>query len=145
MQFQVHHSSGWIGLAAILVGCAIAIAIFFSTNKMENVGVIRRRLIICLFVLFLSTGSGFWFVKQDFDQINTSFSKQLMDEYRASSSRSFSSINYDLNPSSGATAVFTRDGKETPVFIRLVERDGEKVTMTFTALDDQSLYPKPSK
>lgn len=145
MQFQVQHSSGWIGLAAILVGCAIAIAIFFSTDKIENAGVVRRRLIICLFVLFLSAGSGFWLVKQDYVQIDASFSKQLMDEYHATSSRSFPSINYDLGPSSGATAVFTRDGKDTPVFIRLINRDGEKITMTFTKLDDQSLYPAASK
>lgn len=144
MQFQVQHSSEWIGLAVILVGCAIAGVILY-TDKFKNGDTSTRRLIAILFILVLSGGSGLWLVNQDSAQNNASFSKQLMDEYHATSSRSFSSIDYDLRRSSGPTAVFNRDGKDTLVFIRLVTRDGDKSTITFTTIDGNSLYPKSSK
>jgi hypothetical protein len=76
---------------------------------------------------------------------NAHFSKQLMDEYHVTSSRSFYDIESDLFQSKEANTIFTQDGKDTPVFVKLISRDGKQYGMAFTVLDEKSLYPKSTK
>lgn len=75
---------------------------------------------------------------------NANFSNQLMDEYHATSNRPISAIKAEVDASGGSNAVFTKDGKETPVFVSLGNRDDkDHMEMKFLVLDDKSLYPKP--
>lgn len=76
---------------------------------------------------------------------NARFSQQLMDEYHVTSSRDLSSIRNSFYHFDEARTVFTQDGKETPVFIKLIHKDDEKIDMAFTVIDEKDLFPKPSQ
>lgn len=78
-------------------------------------------------------------------QSDASFSKQLMDEYHATSSRSFQEISLEFASGDEANTVFTEDGKETRVFVKFIKREGHTMTMAFTVLEDKALYPKAKK
>jgi hypothetical protein len=84
-------------------------------------------------------------VAQNRDENDARFSRQLMAEYHATSSNYFSGMDADFHRFNGSTTVLTKDGKDTPVFVKLVSRDGNKVTMSFSAVGGNSLYPKSSE
>jgi hypothetical protein len=82
---------------------------------------------------------------QNREKNDVGFSKQLMDVYGATSNRPFSEIKDDLSRHNETNAVFTQDGKETAVSIKLVTRDDKKIMLGFTVDDNKPFYPKPSK
>ena len=75
-------------------------------------------------------------------QNDASFSKQLMDEYGVTSSRSFYEIQLNFYRFDEARTVFTKDGKDIPVYIKLVHSDNKQAEMVFTVVDEKSLFPK---
>lgn len=98
-----------------------------------------------LFVSLLMSCGGLFLVAKDRSDQDASFSKQLMDEYHATSSRPLSAIQRDFSRYHEANAVFTQDGKDTPVSVQLIEGNDKKVAIVFTVMNDKSFYPKPSK
>lgn len=76
---------------------------------------------------------------------NASFSRQLMDEYCVTSSRSLYQIEASFSDPYEANTVFTRDGVETSVLVKRLNTDRQKMYLSFNVLGDDSLYPKPSK
>lgn len=98
-----------------------------------------------LFVSLLMSCGGLFLVAKDRSDTDASFSKQLMEEYHATSSRPLSAIHADISRYHEANAVFTQDGTDTPVTIKMADGNDNKVTMVFTVMNDKSLYPKPSK
>jgi hypothetical protein len=147
MIFQINRSSTWKILLQIYsvvipaLAALIAGIILSGSDSPET-----RTMGVILFVVgVIGIGCLIWLTSHIRVKADTSFSNQLMDEYHAKSSRSFSAIEEDLYRSYGTSTVFTRDGKDTSVFIRRINQDGKKTTMTFTVIDDNSFYPKPSK
>ncbi|MNR63290.1 hypothetical protein D3C85_1855460 [compost metagenome] len=51
----------------------------------------------------------------------------------------------DFTEYNEAATVFTRDGKDTTVFVKKIGTDDKKITMVFTVVDEKSLYPKTEK
>jgi uncharacterized protein YxeA len=102
-------------------------------------------LMVGLLALIICSAGSLMFFYQNNVQNNASFSKQLMDEYHATTKRPFTAIQADLFRDHVANDVFTQNGKDTLVAITLVNRDGNKETLEFTALDGSSSYPKPEK
>jgi hypothetical protein len=78
-------------------------------------------------------------------QNDANFNKQLMDEYGVTSSRNLYAIHLDFSRFDEARTVFTKDGKETPVYIKLVHSDDNHYEMAFTVIDQASLFPKLNK
>jgi hypothetical protein len=148
MVFQMVPDSPWLMIfwvaEAVSILAVFIILVLVKKNREDDhkLSVLRR-----IFLVLIVCGVGCWIgmaaaLHQQVEQNNVSFSEQLMNEYHATSSRSFSAIEVDFNRPNGVTAVFTRDGRDTPVIIKLVSRDGKKMTMELTLLDGKSLYPK---
>lgn len=76
---------------------------------------------------------------------DTKFSQQLMNEYGATSDRSFYEIRGDFEKYNESTAKFARDGSETTVSIKKISEQDGKLVMAFRVLDEKSLYPKIAK
>ena len=150
MLFREVQDSPWLIIFLAFGGVAIlaaAFILFFVKNEVDD----RKRSVFRrLFAILIVCGLGCWIgmaaaLHQQRDHNEANLSKQLMDEYHVTSSRFLYNIVYGSKPSSGAEVVFTRDGKDTPVFVQIVKRDGNDVTLAFHVLDDNSLYPKPNK
>lgn len=144
MVFQIvqespwHNIFGWGGLAL-----AAGIIIVMASKIPFKIAVWT---ISSLFVLLVACVVGAFVVDgQHTSENNARFSQQLMDEYHVTSTRDLSSIREDFYRFDEARTVFTQDGKETPVFIKLIHKDDEKIDMAFTVIDDKDLFPKPSK
>lgn len=127
-----------LGIMAVVVAAVALIGLAKGTLSHTVVAV-------GLFVSLLMSCGGLFLAAKDRSDQDASFSKQLMDEYRATSSRPLSAIQRDVYRHHEATAVFTQDGRDTPVAIKVAEGSDNKVTMVFTVMNDKSLYPKPSK
>ena len=137
MEFQSIQTSPWVVilLAAALGFIIWALVLPVRSGKVWGV----------VLALFMACGCLFGAMTitiQQKNQTNEAFSKQLMNEYHASSSESFSTIHGELSEYNEASIVMTRDGKDTPVFVKRVNHDDTKYTMVFTVLDEKSLYPK---
>jgi hypothetical protein len=94
-------------------------------------------------MLLLSAFGGIMLGARAITQNHATFSQQLMDEYHVKSNRDPGDTIGELERSGMSSAVFTRDGKDTPVLIRRIDMDSTKMTMEFIVLDNKSLYPKP--
>jgi hypothetical protein len=144
MVFQEIQSSPWVTSFVVFMG-VVFIALFivassaYLTENDSKTLTYLRLLMPCSLIVFLCAFS--FSVGQQFDQNEASFSKQLMDEYHATSNRSFHYISSNLDRSNESIAVFTVNGKDTSVLIKLVSRDGNKYTMSFNKLDEQAPYP----
>lgn len=140
MVFHVVQDSLWAFVLGAVVFILIAVLITLAVkNKMTD-----KILMGGLMALVIFSGSSLICFYQTNVQNNASFSKQLMDEYKSTSRRPFTAIQADLYRDQEAKDVFTRNGKETPVSIRLVSRDDNKMTMEFTVVGS-SPYPKSDK
>lgn len=141
MEFQIIQGSVWT--IVLMVAAWIATYVLVMALIRNSIGV--PALAILLSVVILGTVGSTMLSYQNRDRNDASFSKQLMDEYHATSNRPLSAIREDLTRRDETNAVFTQDGKDTPVVIKSVNREDKRITMVFTALDDKSLYPKPNK
>jgi hypothetical protein len=141
MEFQLVQGSVWT--IVLMVAAWIATYVLVMALIRKSVGV--AELVILLSVIILGTVGSTMLSVQNRDKNDASFSKQLMDEYGATSSRPLSDIKEDLTRHDQTDAVFTQDGKDTPVSIKLVNRDDKKITMGFTVGDNKPFYPKPVK
>lgn len=145
MVFQVIQNSPWhyiLAFGAMLLTLVLMVLTISSkvSAKLKPwiVGAGIAVVIMCIVALVVGG-------QQRVDRNDANFSKQLMDEYGVTSSRSFYEIDLDFTRFDEARTVFTKDGKDTPIFIKLVNSDGKQETMAFTVIDDKALYPKPSK
>jgi hypothetical protein len=145
MVFQIvqespwHNIFGWGGL--FLIAMIMIVAIFGKWPLKITVWIMSS-----LFALAVASLVGMFVVDGQRDaENNASFSQQLMDEYHVTSSRDLSGIRRDFYRFDEARTVFTQDGKETPVFIKLLRKNDKMIIMDFTVIDDKALYPKPSK
>jgi Na+/H+-dicarboxylate symporter len=155
MLFQEIQESPWltickivevISIFSLIISCVILREIIEIKKDNFKPSIFwKRMLLICVASFFGSVIGVCLGSYQQAGQNNANFSKQLMDEYHATSSRPYSDIDYDSKPSNVATTVLTRDGKDTPVVVQIVKRDGKEITMAFHVLDDNSLYPKTNK
>lgn len=143
MDFQFIQFPLWAQIMNIIAGVVPVLAIVNlciakNTRRAEFFALIGVAIAVtCVMGCF---GGGVLNTQQN----NASFSQQLMDEYHATSNRPLDKIKAELDSSGGSNAVFTKDGKATPVFIKLVNHDDKDyMTMQFLVLDDRSLYPKP--
>jgi hypothetical protein len=151
MVFQLVQDSPWLMIfwvaevVAILAVFIVLVLVNKNRDDDQKLSVLRR-----MFLVLAVCGLGCWIgmaaaLHQQVAQNQVSFSKQLMDEYHATSSRSFSTIDHDSKPSNRTTTVLTRDGKDTPVSIQIVKRDEKEIMMAFHVLDDNSPYPTSGK
>lgn len=145
MVYQIIQESPWyliFGTSGILLIPAMVLFLIFSKlGPKLTVGIFVAGcalVIACMIGVFVGG-------QQRVDQNDTNFSKQLMDEYGVTSSRSMYEINLDFSRFDEARTVFTKDGKEIPVYIKLVHKDDNQVTMDFTVIDEKSLFPKLNK
>lgn len=149
MVFHVIHNSLWnyifavVGFIQPIVAIIMLVVLANKEVKIKRchnviLGSMISVVIICIVGLIMG-------VQQRVDQNNANFSKQLMSEYGATSSRSFYEIDSDLLRSNEANTVFTKDGNDTSVFIKLVHSDGNQDTMVFNVIDEKSLFPKLTK
>jgi hypothetical protein len=136
MDFRSKPDSVWTPILWVATFLIIIGGCFFGDTTFFLVGIL---------VGALCGTVGSIFVYKTASLNNAIFSKQLMDEYGVTSSRSFYDIESDLLQSKDASTIFTQDGEDTPVFVKLVNRDGRRYKMAFTVLDANSLYPKPSE
>lgn len=127
-----------LGILAIIVFAGVITA--FIKGKLSSTGIAVGLLV----AMVMSCGALFLVAKDRSDQ-DASFSRQLMDEYNATSSSPFSAIEKDLSRHDEARTVFTKDGKDTQIFVKLVGRDDNKTTMEFIVIDDTALYQKSNK
>lgn len=135
--FQNIIGFGSVALTATIVGLIIFGRLSARTIlKLIGVGLVL--FIACLVGMIVGS-------HQRDAQNDASFSKQLMDEYGVTSSRNLYAIQLDFARFDEARTVFTKDGKETPVYIKLVDKDEKHYEMAFTVLDDKLLFPKVDK
>jgi hypothetical protein len=142
MVFQILQDSPWhdifaiSGIFAIVLMVTLSIACKrFSRLQLCILGVMFAVSIAS--IIGLAVGS-----HQRDAQNDANFSKQLMDEYGVTSSRSLYEIKLDFTRFDEARTIFTKDGKDTPVYIKLVHSDDKQYEMAFTVIDEKSLYPK---
>lgn len=146
MEFQIAKTPVWkkvaafIGIFLSMVGMGVTFIATTLAGKDCTLGVASFAIAGVLFGL-----GGAQFYKRTTAVNDAVFSERLMDEYHATSSRSFSSIAEDLYQFNDASTIFSADGKDTQVFVKLVNRGKNPITMVFTVIDAKSLYPKPSK
>ena len=134
-----------MGYILLGVGFAAAAGMFVAFFKLSGRWDNKRLPIIftALGSIFLLSSIGSCVLcYQGAEQNNANFSKQLMDEYHASSSKSFGRIQSDFADYNESSVVFTRDGQNTIVIIKRIDGNAQKVTMAFTVVDEKSLYPK---
>jgi hypothetical protein len=141
MEFEIIQGSVWT--------IALMVAVWVATYVLV-LGLIRNSLsvaslVILLSVIILGTVGSAMLSFQNREKNDASFSKQLMDVYGAKSNRPFSDIKDDLTRHDETNAVFTQEGKETTVSIKLVNRDDKKIMLGFTVDDNKPFYPKPVK
>jgi hypothetical protein len=127
-----------IGIVGLLTAGILAVAIRGKEGKTTD-----RIVYGGIVFLLLSTFGEIMFGPQIITQNHTTLSQQLMDEYHVKSNRDPGETISELERSGVSSAVFTRDGKDTPVLIRRINMDDKKMTMEFIVLDNKSLYPKP--
>lgn len=143
MDFQIIQIPLWAQVMGVIVGvlpvlAIVTLCIAKNTRRAEFLAVIGVAVAMTCFMGCILVG------QLNMNQNNASFGQQLMDEYHATSNRPLSKIKSELDASGGSNAIFTKDGKETPVFVSLVNRDDkEHMDLKFLVLDDKSLYPKP--
>lgn len=141
MEFQVIKSSPWAIRSMYVV-------MFLSFVGMMATAVFSRgdaghwgTLVAGAVGIVGATGYGV-IVKRTIAKNNESFNARLMEEYDATSNRSFSAIWEDLYQYNEAGAVFTSEGKGTQIFVKPTNRGKNDITMVFTMLDASALYPK---
>lgn len=127
-----------LGVAAVIVFAGVITALV--KGKLSSTGIV----VGLLASMLMSCGALFLAAKDRSDQ-DASFSQQLMSEYNVTSNRPFSAIQRDLSRHHESRTVFTKDGRDTQIFVKLVSRDDNKTTMEFVVIDDTALYPKSSK
>jgi hypothetical protein len=144
MAYQMIQDSPWRVILMSVGLVLIVVAIVTAALNTDKPGRLKVSILVAMIVIgFGCLGGEFMVSKQHDAQNDVSFSKQLMDEYHVTSSRTFYDIKSDLLQSKDASTIFTQDGKDTPVFVKLVSRDGQQYKMAFTVLDEKSLYAKP--
>lgn len=145
MVYQIIQDSAWhyiLGAGGLLLIPAIAAFMIFS--KLE----VRATLGLAGLgsALVVASVVGVVIVDHQRDvQNDASFSKQLMDEYGVTSSRPLYALRLDFARFDEARTVFTKDGKDIPVYIKLVHSDNKQAEMAFTVVDEKSLFPKLTK
>lgn len=131
-----------IGMFVGMVSMAASLAVLLVDRKPKLAAV------ICVVGLVLGYGSGLVnssIFRDRTAQQEAKFSQQLEEEYNATSSRSLADMRRDFEEYNEAATVFTRDGKDTTVFVKKIGNDDKKITMVFTVVDEKSLYPKTEK
>jgi hypothetical protein len=142
MLFQIDNSA-WtviyiLGILAVVIAAVVLTALVKGTLSHTIVAV-------GLLVSLLMSCGGIFLAVQNRVENDARFSQQLMDEYHVTSNRSLSAMQFDFNRYRGSDVVFTQDGRDTPVFVKLVSRDDNQVTMVFNVIDGSSVFPKPNK
>lgn len=140
MEFQIIQGSVWA--IVLMVAAWIATYVLVMAVIRNSVGV--AEVVILLSVVILGTVGSTMLSFQNREKNDASFSKQLMDEYGATSNRPLSAIREDLTRKDETNAVFTQEGKDSAVSIKLANRDDNKLMMAFT-VDNKPFYPKPVK
>lgn len=145
MVYQLTQVSPWhyVFMYGIFLLVAAIILIAYRGKKRRKLSLWSRWILFVVAIGFLGA-----FVMDDEHRIaqnDSGFSKQLMDEYHVTSSRSIAEIRYDFRRFDEARTVFTKDGKETPIFIQQIHSDDRQVEMAFTVIDDKALYPKANQ
>lgn len=144
MVYQIIQDSVWhsIFVAGGIV-LMLAVLVFAAVSKKTRTSI---WILACGFALVIVSGVGAFMVDNQRGVRNdASFSKQLMDEYGVTSSRSLYEIQLDFYRFDEARTVFTKDGKDIPVYIKLVHSDNKQAEMAFTVIDEKSLFPKLTK
>jgi lipopolysaccharide export LptBFGC system permease protein LptF len=146
MVYQMIQDSPWhIVLGAVGIVLIIAAIVIALLNR-DGPGRFEKIALVSMLVIAFMCAIGAAVVSHQRNvQNDASFSKQLMDEYGVTSSRSFYEIQLDVSRFNEANTVFTKDGKDTPIFVKLVNSDGKHGTLVFTVIDKNSLYPKANK
>ena len=145
MVFQFDQDFFWRDLFGFGgVALVVVLGLIFIFVKMPDKLMITT--VITALVVVIGAIAGV--LGQDFArqaQHDANFSKQLMDEYHASSNRSLAEIQSDFARYNESNVIFTKDGKDTAVSIKRTDIDREQVTMVFTVIDEKTLYPKSIK
>lgn len=141
MVFQIVHDSAWAYVLAVVVLLGIATLITAVVKGKLTDGF----LMVGLLALSLCSVGALTLFYQNTVQNNASFSQQLMDEYKTTSQRPFTAVQADLYRDQVATDVFTRDGKETRVFIKQVSREDNKLVLDFIRVDGALPYQTPAE
>lgn len=150
MLFREAQDSPWLNIFLISGGVAVLAAVFILFFVKNEVDDHKRSVFRRLFATLIVCGLACWVgmalaLHQQRAQNEADLSRQLLAEYdvtSATSSGSFYNVVSGSKPSGGANVVFTRDGKDTPVFVQVVKRDGNDVMLAFHVLGDDSLYPQ---
>jgi hypothetical protein len=142
MVFQIQDSI-WTVIYALAV--VIIILVVVMLTALVKGAVPGPGIFLILAGIMISCVVALVLVVQNRTENDDNFSRQLMDEYHVTSNRSLSAMKADFTRHHGSNVIFTRDGKDTQVFVKQVASDDKKITMAFTVIDDKALYPKPSK
>lgn len=151
MELEIIELSSWGTVASILsivglVAGMFVVAVSFVLLLVD--GKPKLATVICVTGLALGYGSALAnssIYGENTAKQEASFSQQLEEEYNAKSSRSLADMRKDFTAYNEAATVFTRDGKDTTVFVKKIGNDDKKITMVFTVVDEKSLYPKAEK
>jgi hypothetical protein len=151
LELEIIELSSWGTVASILsvvglVAGMFVVAVSFVLLLVD--GKPKLATVICVTGLALGYGSALAnssIYGENTAQQEASFSQQLEEEYNAKSSRSLADMRKDFTAYNEAATVFTRDGKDTTVFVKKIGNDDKKITMVFTVVDEKSLYPKTEK
>lgn len=143
MEFQLIKSSAWAirsMYAIMLLAFAGEFAITLMTGFWD-----RQWVMIAPCSIGVAGVIGFMMIgKRTSAKNNASFSARLMDEYHATSDRTFSAIWEDLYKYNEASVVFTAEGKDVQIFVKPTNASKEHITMVFTMLDASAIYPQPA-
>lgn len=145
MVYQIIQDSVWhyiFGVGGFVL--MLALALFLIWSRLSTRVTVW---VFCTgFALIIAGAVGAFVVDHERGvQNDANFSKQLMDEYGVTSSQSLRAIQMDFNRFDEARTVFIKDGKEIPVYIKLVHSDEQQIEMAFTVIDEKSLFPKLTK
>lgn len=148
MEFQVVRSSKrltvLIWTVAVLLG-VVSTALYLISWSLLVKGIKMDPVpgsIICSVLAILCVMSLTPLEKRTAATNEENFRRQLKDEYNATSSRSFAAIRGDLHQYSESSTVFTQDGVDTQVFVKVLNADRDRITMAFTVVNNEALYPK---
>lgn len=145
MELELIEFSQWgpiLSAVGIVTGLLVVAGSFTAMIHREKP---TLAIILIIAGIAITGGSGFVNGAIDEDQATqqeANFSQHLKEEYNATSSRTLADLRKDFNEYNEAPTVLTRDGQETPVFVKNISDDGKKLTMIFTVLDEKALYPK---
>lgn len=145
MVYQIIQDSPWhyiLGIGGLILIPLLFVFLFWSNLKPK----VTISIFCAGFAVVVAGVVGVIVVDHQRDvQNDAGFSKQLMDEYGVTSSRPLYALRLDFARFDEARTVFTKDGKDIPVYIKLVHSDDKQAEMAFTVIDEKSLFPKLTK